>query len=100
MFENNSKTIDPDCVRLRSSSVRRMELETNRRFEMYYMIGAKVKINGVNIFRVLEVVTNKAASLEAMSTYASLYTGVARRVATAKEYFAFSNGKDLEFQIV
>ena len=56
----------------------------------YYMIGAKVD----GYYRVLEVATNEAASLEAMACYADMYCNVARRVASESEYVAYSEGSD------
>ena len=66
---------------------------------MFYMIGGMVNVNGVSMFKVLEVTTSGAASLEAMAAYSDMYTGLARRRATAEEYAAYSNGFDVEFGV-
>lgn len=61
----------------------------------YYMIGAKPD---AKYFQVLEIVSNEAASLEAMAAYANLgYRGIARRIATAAEFARWSMGGEVEF---
>jgi len=75
---------------------------------MFYMVGGKVPVQyetgykGFQ-FKVLEVVTTESASLEGMKAYVELgYKGVCRRIATANEFFEFSEngGENLTFQKV
>jgi len=73
---------------------------------MFFMVGGKVEriIDGIKIetFKVLEVVTNEASSLEGMKAYVELgYKGVCRRIATEAEFVEFSErgGDGLVFDI-
>lgn len=72
----------------------------------FYMVAGKIERTyetGYKAweFKVLEVVSTEAASLEGMKAYAELgYKGLCRRVATASEFAAFSEGaNDLVFDL-